>query len=366
MPVWNPWHGCEKISPGCQNCYVYRLDSKFGKDSGIIEKTLNFDLPIRKNQNGEYKLANTGKTIYTCMTSDFFLPKADEWRKKAWQMIKQRKDLHFAIITKRIDRFFVSLPDDWGEGYNNVTIICTCENQEQADKRLPIFLRMPIIHREIIQEPLLEQINIEPYLATGKIQMVTCGGESGQNARICDYDWVLNTRRQCVKYKVPFNFKQTGAKLKKDGKIYNIDRKLQLSQAKRASIDYYPGQKDEIELSDQLMNLFIRLGQSEFRSKFKLSDNERRYIKEKGMETIRQHAKDFIKQRLASAEPLKDGKQTPMKGHPVFIAQHATGTCCRGCLSKWHGIHKGIQLTEEQQEYIVTVIMEWINRQLRI
>ena len=366
MPVWNPWHGCEKISPGCQNCYVYRLDSQFGKDSSIIEKTASFNLPICKNKNGEYKLATTDKKIYTCMTSDFFLSKADKWRNEAWQMIRQRKDIHFAIITKRIDRFFVSLPDDWGKGYDNVTIICTCENQEQADKRLNIFLKLPIIHREIIHEPLLEKINIEPYLATGKIHMVTCGGESGKNARLCDYNWVMDIRRQCLKYKVPFNFKQTGAKFKKDGKIYNIDRKLQITQAKRASIDYYPDQDLEIEQSVQLMNnLFIRLGKSEFRSKFKLADKERKYISEKGIETIRQHARDFICKRLAPAEPLKDGKQTPMKGHPVFIAQHATGTCCRGCLLKWHGIQKGIQLTEDQQEYIVSVIMEWINRQLK-
>lgn len=139
MDAWNPWHGCQKISPGCQNCYVYRRDGQFGKDSSLVAKTASFDLPMRKNRQGEYKLQSTGKIVYTCMTSDFFLPEADPWRAEAWQMIRQRSDLHFAIITKRIHRFTQALPEDWGEGYPNVTILCTCENQEQADKRLPIF-----------------------------------------------------------------------------------------------------------------------------------------------------------------------------------------------------------------------------------
>ncbi len=83
------------------------------------------------------------------------------------------------------------------------------------------------------------------------------------------------------------------------------------------------------------------------------------------MDTIRSHAQDFVSKRLAPAEPANDGKQTPMKGHPVFIAQHATATCCRGCLEKWHRIPKGAELTDEQQEYVVNVLMEWIERQIR-
>lgn len=89
------------------------------------------------------------------------------------------------------------------------------------------------------------------------------------------------------------------------------------------------------------------------------------YIEQKGLETIRQHACGFISKRLAPAVIPNDGKQTPMKGHPVFTAQHATATCCRGCLYKWHKIEKGTQLTEKQQDYVVNIIMEWINRQLK-
>ena len=112
-------------------------------------------------------------------------------------------------------------------------------------------------------------------------------------------------------------------------------------------------------------NLWKRLSQSEFRSSFTLKSNDRHYVAEKGMDTVRSHAKDFIQKRLAPAKPHNDGKQTPMRGHPVFVAQHATATCCRGCLEKWHHIPQGRELTEGEQEYIVEVIMEWIDRQMK-
>lgn len=111
--------------------------------------------------------------------------------------------------------------------------------------------------------------------------------------------------------------------------------------------------------------LFNRLAKSEFRSKFKLKQKDRLYIEQKGLDTIKSHARDFISIRLAPETIPNDGKQTPMKGHPVFIAQHATATCCRGCLYKWHKIQKDKTLTPKEQEYIVDVIMEWINRQLK-
>ena len=111
--------------------------------------------------------------------------------------------------------------------------------------------------------------------------------------------------------------------------------------------------------------LFERLSHSNFRSRFHLTQKDFDYINANGMETIRSHAEDFVAKRLADANPKNDGKQTPMRGHPVFIAQHATGCCCRGCLFKWHKIPAGKPLTPAQQEYIVSVLMEWISRQLR-
>lgn len=110
-------------------------------------------------------------------------------------------------------------------------------------------------------------------------------------------------------------------------------------------------------------DLFLRLSKSAFRSKFKLGQKDKIYIDDKGIETIESHAKDFISKRLAPAKPDNDGKQTPMKGHPVFVAQHATATCCRGCLKKWHKINDGVELNQSQQDYVVKVIMIWILRE---
>ena len=106
------------------------------------------------------------------------------------------------------------------------------------------------------------------------------------------------------------------------------------------------------------------LSKSKFRSSFYLKTKDKEYVREKGIETIEKHTRDFIEKRLAPKEIKNDGKQTPMRGHPVFIAQHATATCCRGCLNKWHKIPKNVELTDEQNEYIIEVIMTWIKRQM--
>ncbi len=115
-----------------------------------------------------------------------------------------------------------------------------------------------------------------------------------------------------------------------------------------------------------LADLFDRLSKSTFRSRFHLSQKDRDYIAAKGLDIIRQHAKDFVAKRLAPAVIPNDGKQTPMRGHPVFLAQHATGCCCRGCFSKWHHIPAGRTLTAEEQRYAVSVLMTWIEKQLSV
>ncbi len=106
-----------------------------------------------------------------------------------------------------------------------------------------------------------------------------------------------------------------------------------------------------------------KLQTSHFRAKFHLTQKERDYITQKGMDTIRSHAEDFIAKRLAPAEIPNDGKQTPMRGHPVFTAQHACACCCRGCLEKWYKVPKGRKLTEDQQRRIVNLLMAWICRE---
>ena len=109
--------------------------------------------------------------------------------------------------------------------------------------------------------------------------------------------------------------------------------------------------------------LFAALGRSKFRSRFRLTGKEAEYFKQKGLATILEQARDFVKKRLADANPVNDGKQTPMRNHPVFIAQHATGTCCRNCLQKWHFIKNGNPLTDEQIDYIIEVLRYWFSKQ---
>ena len=111
-------------------------------------------------------------------------------------------------------------------------------------------------------------------------------------------------------------------------------------------------------------NALDKLEKSEFRAGFKLNDNDREYISEKGLDTIRLHAADFVRTRISSANPVNDGKQTPMKGHPVFKDMHATACCCRGCLNKWYKVPLNTELTPQQQEKIVNLLKAWIDRQL--
>ncbi len=108
-----------------------------------------------------------------------------------------------------------------------------------------------------------------------------------------------------------------------------------------------------------------RLRTSKFRAGFALKEKDKAYVREKGMETIRSHARDFVRRRLAPAEIPNDGRQTPLRGHPVFLAQHACACCCRGCLNKWYRVPKGVELSERQQEKIVNLLMAWIERQMR-
>lgn len=234
--MWNPWHGCQKWSAGCQHCYVYRGDAKRGVDSSVVTKTKTFDLPLQKKRDGSYRIPS-GSLVYTCFTSDFFVADADDWRKEAWEMIRQRSDVRFMMITKRIERFKVSLPDDWGDGYEHVTICCTMENQACVEQRMPVYRVAPIKHKIIICEPILESIDLGAYEIGHWVEQVVVGGESGLDARVCDYRWVLDVHELCKTQRVAFWFKQTGAHFVKDGKMYRINRKFQHAQARKAGLN---------------------------------------------------------------------------------------------------------------------------------
>ena len=113
-----------------------------------------------------------------------------------------------------------------------------------------------------------------------------------------------------------------------------------------------------------LDGLFAALATSAFRQRFHLGGHEREYLRAKGLTLVLEHARDFVARRLAPAAPANDGRQTPFRGHPVFVAQHATATCCRGCLAKWHRIEQGRALTPMEQAHVVGAIERWLRQEL--
>ncbi|WP_345779662.1 DUF5131 family protein [Akkermansia sp.] len=234
MAMWNPWRGCHRYSDGCKFCYIHQADRRRGMNTDEIVKTDTFYAPVLKNKKGDYRM-KPGQTVYLGFSTDFLIREADPWRGECWDMIRKRPDLNFIFLTKRIERFMECVPGDWGDGYDNVTAGCTVENQDRADFRLPIFNRLPIKHKNIICQPLLEQVDLTPYLH--QIELVVVGGESNRYARPLDYAWVLSIREQCIRSRVRFEFRQCGTNFLKDGKMYHLHVRLLCSQAKKAGIN---------------------------------------------------------------------------------------------------------------------------------
>ena len=163
--IWNPWHGCTRVSEGCQNCYMYFLDEKRDMDGSVIFRTGSFNYPLEKKRDGSYRI-QSGEMIRVSMTSDFFLEEADQWRPGAWDMIRRRSDVIFYLLTKRPQRVRECLPADWGEGWENVFFNVTAENQKRADERVPILLDLPFKHKGVMCAPLIGPVTLEKYLAS--------------------------------------------------------------------------------------------------------------------------------------------------------------------------------------------------------
>ena len=362
MIRWDPWYRCIKKGGVCPNCYKC---SEFGTNrsgEGKLVQTVDFDLPMKHLRGLGYKINCQFNPVVVCEYSDFFDADADKWRDYVWKIIKHRRDLEFKLITACPERLKEHVLQSWGSGYSNVTIACRCEDQRSADERLPILLELPALHKEIYHLPMLEKIDIEKFLTGGEIERVSCGGEKGDGARKCDYAWILDTREQCIRNNVSFSFLQTGSRFERDGRIYEIPADKQTSQAKKADISFT--RQTEPEGRDPYDSILLHLSKSKFRGYFTLPIDMRKYCRKKGLDVIKRHAFDFVRQRLAPSYIKNDGSQTPMHGHPVFIAQHATATCCRDCLQKWHYIPKGRKMTETEIIYVVELIMEWIKRDL--
>lgn len=227
MVSYNPWHGCTKYSEGCKNCYVYRMDAQYGRDPSEIKVTNQLNLPLSKNRTGNYKYPSR-TVFFTCYTSDFFLPEMKEARLQVLDIIKERSDCTFFIITKRIDLVDIDIPD-------NVELCCTCENQDRYDYRMPIFKSIQAKHKSLCLEPLLEPIILGD-LSDIKLEKIVSGGESGYGPEIrpCKEEWVVDLYEQAKQLGIPFCFKQTGTKFERlNGYQSNIVRSAQFNEARR-------------------------------------------------------------------------------------------------------------------------------------
>ena len=195
--IWNAWRGCRKISEGCKNCYVQPANT-------FIDIYEGMDLSD----------CRPGQVITLTLFSDFFLAEADPLRPSVWAKIKKYKNLIFVIVTKRVQRIQQCLPSDWGDGYDNVVICATAENQKRADQRLPLFLKLPIKHKWITCSPMLEPIDLSEYLKTGEIEHVECTGERCSEGitqiRPTKYAWVHDLAQQCVAANVRFTMQYLG------------------------------------------------------------------------------------------------------------------------------------------------------------
>ena len=248
--IWNPWHGCLRCSEGCQHCYMYYLDKLRDKNGADIYRTkAGFRYPLSKDRQGNFKV-KSGEMIRVCMTSDFFLEEADPWRDEAWDIIRQRPDVKFFLLTKRPERVSEHLPKDWGSGWEHVMFNVTCENQRRADERIPILLELPFHHKGIMCAPFIGPVSIERYLKENQIEQVLCEGENYDGSRPCHYDWVKTLHDECARHNVTFVFLGTGRRFVKDGRLYKIEGNgLQSRQAFLSGLSFR-GKPIEFRLTD--------------------------------------------------------------------------------------------------------------------
>ena len=238
LDIWNPWHGCHKISKGCRNCYMYHMDAYRGRPewSGTVFRTGKFRLPLSKYRSGGYKL-KPGQVIRVNMTSDTFIEEAEPWLPEFWEIITKRPDLIFWILTKRPERIAASLPRDWNDGYENVCLNVTVENQAMFDARWPVFASVPAKHKGLCCAPLLGPMDITPALASGQLEEISAGGENYENPRPCDFDWVAGLARQCAAYETNFCWYESGTRF-----MYRGTELVWPKKADQAAISYFGNQ----------------------------------------------------------------------------------------------------------------------------
>ena len=230
--TFNPWQGCSKVSPGCLNCYAATLAKRNLRGRGAV---LWGKGRVRVRNGEEYwlkplawnnKSKKQGKRIkvFAASMSDIFDDEVDpQWRIDFWNLVRQTPNLDWQVLTKRPQNIQEMLPSDWGNGWDNVWLGTSVEDQTRADERIPIISRIPSKMRFLSVEPLIGPISLNLYA----IGWVICGGESGKGYRPLKPEWALSIRDQCIDSKVPFFFKQWGTANKKfagrllDGKVWD-------------------------------------------------------------------------------------------------------------------------------------------------
>ena len=218
--TWNPWRGCTKVSPGCDLCYMFRDQRRFGNDPEVVVRTKTWNDPIKWQRQAEA----AGKTflVFTCSWSDWFHKDADTWRDEAWATIKRCPNLIFQILTKRPQLIAARLPADWGDGYSNVWLGVSVEEQRFLWTRYRFLEDIPARVRFLSAEPLLGPLDLIKPSEPGRPQCdwLILGGESAarndETPRVMRYEWARSLRDQCVALGVRFFFKQWGDGLPSD------------------------------------------------------------------------------------------------------------------------------------------------------
>ena len=222
----NFWHGCKKVSQGCKFCYMFRDKARYSQDGSKI---------VRAAKETFYKALKweEPRRIFTCSWSDFFIKDADEWREDAWEVIRKTPQHTWLILTKRPERIKQCLPKDWGNGYENVWLGVSVENDKAAYFRIQQLWEIPVKVRFLSVEPLISKVNLMPYLAVQlpeeknlvyPIHWVIVGGESGNDVgdwryRKCDPEWIRDIVGKCKHYEIPVFVKQLGTHLAKELKL---------------------------------------------------------------------------------------------------------------------------------------------------
>ena len=223
------------------NCYMYALDEMRGVERSADEvrltKAMNY--PLSKTRSGVYKV-RPGERLRVNMTSDTFVEEADEWRDQMWDVIRKRPDVIFWILTKRPERVLDHLPSDWNDGWDNVSMNITTENQEMFDKRMPILLQIPAKHKGICIAPMIGPVDIAEGLKSGQLEEVSCGGENYNNPRPCRMEWVQAVAAQCRQYRTNFTWYESGTNLFVAGKQhYMPSKRMQTMVAFCASLNQH-------------------------------------------------------------------------------------------------------------------------------